>query len=131
MQRHKDVVTITQGDLDRLEPDQLLNDNIIEFYLKYLHREVITRDKDKFHFFNTFFWAKLRSTAANGEKKQVLSWTRNVNLFDKKFIFVPVNDGYASLKPLVDLTYTSRFRCKVSLERCGRMQSWASCTYSN
>ncbi len=92
------MVTLTQADVERLEPEQLLNDNIIEFYLKYLHEEALFPDnapqRDQFYFFNTFFWPKLQSLKSEDQMKNLLSWTRNVDIFKKRFLFVPINDGY-------------------------------------
>ncbi|ELR15572.1 uncharacterized protein ACA1_164210 [Acanthamoeba castellanii str. Neff] len=96
--RSRDVVTLTQADVERLEPEQLLNDNIIEFYLKYLYEEALFPDnapqRDQFYFFNTFFWPKLQSLKSEDQMKNLLSWTRNVDIFKKRFLFVPINDGF-------------------------------------
>jgi len=85
----RDVITLTQADIERLEPDQLLNDNIIEFYLKYLREEELRDIKDRIYFFNTFFWPKLKKN-----QMEVLSWTGEEDIFTKRFLFVPINEGY-------------------------------------
>lgn len=52
-----DSITITEGDMKRLEPEIFLNDNIIDFYLKYLLFK-IPELKIRFHIFNTFFYKR-------------------------------------------------------------------------
>jgi sentrin-specific protease 7 len=95
------VVTLTEADVERLEPEQLLNDNIIEFYLKYLYEEALfpgkNQQREQFYFFNTFFWPKLQSSKEEAQMIKLLSWTRNVDIFKKRFLFVPINDGYVTL----------------------------------
>lgn len=54
---HK-AVTITDKDLEVLQPFEFLNDTIIEFYLKYIRKNIL-KDDPKFYFFNSFFYAKL------------------------------------------------------------------------
>jgi hypothetical protein len=39
-------VAITRGDLDRLEPFEFLNDNLVDFYLKFMAREKRVVDND-------------------------------------------------------------------------------------
>lgn len=51
-------IEITKSDLDKV-PDNLLNDNIILFYLKLIHNEMIDPDKhNKTYIFNTYFYQK-------------------------------------------------------------------------
>lgn len=56
-------------------------------------------EKDRFHFFNSFFFRKLAdldrdpSRACEGRAAflRVHRWTTKVDLFGKDFIFIPVN----------------------------------------
>ena len=51
-------IEITKSDLDKV-PDNLLNDNIILFYLKLIHNEMIDQDKhNRSYIFNTYFYQK-------------------------------------------------------------------------
>ena len=51
-------IEISKSDLDRV-PDNLLNDNIIWFYLKLIHNELIDEEKrNKTYIFNTYFYQK-------------------------------------------------------------------------
>lgn len=84
-----------------------MNDVIIDFYLKYLYEEVMTvEQRAKTHIFSSFFYKRLTATSARqrhlerelkmtpAQKRhnRVKSWTKNVNLFDKDFIIIPINE---------------------------------------
>merc|ERR1711964_953424 len=90
-------VTITHGDLERCGYSQYLNDSIIDFYLKYLHNNMPKDLQGKVHIFNTFFYkryisAKGYSRASPVEKwESVQKWTKLVDIFEKDFLFIPIN----------------------------------------
>ncbi|OON22034.1 Ulp1 protease family, catalytic domain protein, partial [Opisthorchis viverrini] len=55
-----DSVTLTQADFDCLAPGGLLNDAIINFYLKYLYFEQLTDvQRQATYLFNCFFYSRL------------------------------------------------------------------------
>ncbi|KAG5678957.1 hypothetical protein PVAND_008575 [Polypedilum vanderplanki] len=95
-------LTITTYDYMCLGSDNYLNDVIIDFYLKYVHLEVLTeKQREKTHIFSQFFYKRLTTlvkdpksslTAAQKRHQRVQSWTKNVNLFEKDFIIVPINE---------------------------------------
>eukprot|EP00742_Colponemidia_sp_Colp-10_P010426 GILJ01011449.1.p1 GENE.GILJ01011449.1~~GILJ01011449.1.p1 ORF type:complete len:1212 (-),score=190.55 GILJ01011449.1:102-3737(-) len=99
------AVSITVSDIRRLRAGEFLNDSIIDFYLKYLQFQVIPEHlRDRFYFFNTFFYKRLILNSSDesdtdaqrkvGELgyEHVRKWTQNVDLFEKQFIFVPINE---------------------------------------
>ncbi|KAJ7965813.1 Ubiquitin-like-specific protease 2 [Quillaja saponaria] len=94
-----DAVSISKSDVDLLQPDIFVNDTIIDFYIKYLENQIQLEEKHRFHFFNSFFFRKLAdldknpSSASDGKAAflRVRKWTRKVNLFEKDYIFIPVN----------------------------------------
>ncbi|XP_021859933.1 probable ubiquitin-like-specific protease 2B isoform X2 [Spinacia oleracea] len=94
-----DAVVISKRDVDLLEPDTFLNDTIIDFYIKYLENEISSSERARFHFFNCFFFRKLADPDKNPSGvfdgkagyQRVRKWTRKVNLFEKDYIFIPVN----------------------------------------
>lgn len=94
-----DAVLISKRDVKLLEPDTFINDTIIDFYIKYLNNKIQTDRQQDFHFFNSFFFRKLAdldkdpSSACEGRAafQRVRKWTRKVNLFEKDYIFIPVN----------------------------------------
>lgn len=94
-----DAVSISKRDFDLLQPDTFVNDTIIDFYIKYLKNKIQPERRHRYHFFNSFFFRKLAdmdkdpSNAFDGRAAflRVRKWTRKVNLFEKDFVFIPVN----------------------------------------
>jgi Ulp1 family protease len=87
--KNKGAVTITEDDVKLLEPEEFLNDNIIEFYLKFIEQKIVSEDKKgQFHFFNTFFYKRFQRDGFEKVKK----WTGNIDIFEKDYLFIPIND---------------------------------------
>ena len=71
----------------------------MELIGRYLKSQIDPKEKHRFHFFNSFFFRKLAdldkdpSSASDGRAAflRVRKWTRKVNLFDKDYIFIPIN----------------------------------------
>uniref|UniRef100_A0A8C1ZDM3 SUMO specific peptidase 6b n=1 Tax=Cyprinus carpio TaxID=7962 RepID=A0A8C1ZDM3_CYPCA len=102
----KGGITITEDDLNCLEEGEFLNDVIIDFYLRYLVCEQQEKeDASKYHVFSSFFFKHLTQkdhrrlpgttdlsyVIQERRHSRVKTWTRGVNLFEKDFIFVPIN----------------------------------------
>ncbi|KAM9170203.1 sentrin-specific protease 7 isoform 3-T4 [Pangshura tecta] len=95
---------VTREDLECLEYGEFLNDVIIDFYLKYLLLEKAPKHlAERSHIFSSFFYKCLTRTGKNSEEdpklsvaqrrhKRVRTWTRHINIFNKDYIFVPVNE---------------------------------------
>lgn len=66
---------------------------------RYLKNKVMPDEKRRLHFFNSFFFRKLADPekdppdASKGgvAYQRVKKWTRKVNLFEKDYVFIPVN----------------------------------------
>ncbi|XP_002522657.2 probable ubiquitin-like-specific protease 2A isoform X3 [Ricinus communis] len=94
-----DAVSISKRDVELLRPETFINDTIIDFYIKFLKNKIQPEDQHRYHFFNSFFFRKLAdldkdpSGACEGRAafQRVRKWTKKVNLFEKDFIFIPVN----------------------------------------
>ncbi|ONK67201.1 uncharacterized protein A4U43_C06F17480 [Asparagus officinalis] len=94
-----DAVAISKRDIELLQPDTFINDTIIDFYVKYLKTRIPHNERHRFHFFNSFFFRKLADldkdpgSASEGRAAflRVRKWTRKVNIFEKDYIFIPVN----------------------------------------
>lgn len=94
-------ISICASDYLCLTPDLYLNDNIIDFYLKYVEVEVLTPEQqERTHIFSQFFYTRLTTVNMEMDPKiplaqkrhsRVASWTKNINLFEKDFIIVPIN----------------------------------------
>ncbi|XP_061610274.1 sentrin-specific protease 6 isoform X3 [Phyllopteryx taeniolatus] len=103
----KGGILVTNEDLHCLNDGEFLNDVIIDFYLKYLVLEKLKKeDSQRIHVFSSFFYRRLtqrekgsapdRSNNLPIHKRKhnrVKTWTRHVDLFDKDFIFVPINES--------------------------------------
>ncbi|KAI3672602.1 hypothetical protein L6452_38697 [Arctium lappa] len=97
-----DAVSVSKRDVDLLQPDTFVNDTIIDFYIKYLKNKIKPEERHRFHFFNSFFFRKLADLdkdpldAFEGKEafQRVRKWTRKVNLFQKDYVFIPVNYNY-------------------------------------
>ncbi|XP_073287104.1 probable ubiquitin-like-specific protease 2A isoform X2 [Primulina huaijiensis] len=93
-----DAVCISKKDVDLLQPMTFINDTVIDFYIKYLLNRMSV-EQHRFHAFNAFFFRKLadldqdKSRPWDGKKafQRVWKWTRNVNLFEKDYLLIPVN----------------------------------------
>ncbi|CAH0749698.1 unnamed protein product [Diatraea saccharalis] len=108
----KGGIPINTEDYMCLAQDQFLNDVIIDFYLKYLVHDVLTPlQREKTHIFSTFFYKRLTTKPSKVNKSsnphewdgsltpsqkrhaRVKTWTKNVNIFDKDYIVVPINEN--------------------------------------
>ncbi|XP_035278316.1 sentrin-specific protease 6 isoform X3 [Anguilla anguilla] len=102
----KGGISVTNEDLHCLNNGEFLNDVIIDFYLKYLFMEKLKKeDAHRSHMFSSFFYKRLNQRerrsvpdAANlpiqkRKHNRVKTWTRHVDLFQKDFIFVPINES--------------------------------------
>ncbi|XP_036397285.1 sentrin-specific protease 7-like isoform X2 [Megalops cyprinoides] len=99
----KGGITVTTEDLECLDSGEFLNDVIIDFYLKYLMLEKAPKTvAERSHIFSSFFYKQLTrkdnaSEEASGFSAQhrrhqrVRTWTRHVDIFNKDYLFVPVN----------------------------------------
>ena len=88
--------------------DQYLNDIIIDFYLNYLKLDKLSDEqRSKTHIFSSFFYNRLtkvtarqriekdrdvKLTPSQKRHERVKNWTKNVNIFDKDFVIIPINE---------------------------------------
>lgn len=107
----KGGLSINTEDYLCLAQDQFLNDVIIDFYLKYLILNLPEVLQQRVHVFSTFFYKRLTTkpvkasrrshpaeldpvlTAAQKRHARVEKWTKSVNLFEKDFIIIPINEN--------------------------------------
>jgi len=94
---------ISESDIQRLDPAIYLNDNLINFYIKLIENGFLSEErKKKCYFFNTYFMSQMGRLFAEVGKDltqfdyiydKMKKWTKKVNLFEKDFLFIPVNDN--------------------------------------
>uniref|UniRef100_A0A3Q1H2N8 Sentrin-specific protease 6 n=2 Tax=Anabas testudineus TaxID=64144 RepID=A0A3Q1H2N8_ANATE len=102
----KGGISVTNEDLHCLNDGEFLNDVIIDFYLKYLVLEKLRKDDaQRIHVFSSFFYKRLNQRERRNvpdatnlpiqkrKHNRVKTWTRHVDLFQKDFIFVPINES--------------------------------------
>ncbi|KAI6129977.1 hypothetical protein EV401DRAFT_681080 [Pisolithus croceorrhizus] len=90
------ALNIMRSDLKRLEPEEYLNDTLIEFGLKLWLSELREKDPllaDQIHVFSSFFYKKLNTKNVEEGFQSVRKWTAKVDLFSKKYIIVPINEN--------------------------------------
>jgi len=96
----KKRATVEFDDLRRLDDDEFLNDSLVSLFLRYLEHHMERGNNkvwQKMYFFNSYFYDTL-TKGANGKKgfnyEAVSKWTRNVDLFSRDFVVVPVNENF-------------------------------------
>ena len=104
-------VSVSTEDYYCLEEESFLNDTTIDFYFKWLQFSILKpEDRDRTHIFSTFFYKRLTTrpikqknkvhpveddpklSAADKRYERVKRWTKKMNIFDKDFIVVPINE---------------------------------------
>lgn len=94
--------SVTVQSYECLAANEYLDDAIIDFYAEYLHREILTPDqRQRTHFFSVHFYNVLTGRSARGKSsglsqaqkrhERVAKWTKDVNIFEKDFVIVPIN----------------------------------------
>ncbi|XP_046392119.1 uncharacterized protein LOC124160329 isoform X2 [Ischnura elegans] len=128
----KGGITINPEDYLCLGEEQFLNDVIIDFYLKYLTQSCLSEvDQSRTHVFSSFFYKRLTTrpvrsarrhhpvemdgSTSPAEKRhaRVKGWTKNVDIFEKDFIVIPINESAHWFLAII---------CFPGLEGCVRMR---------
>ncbi|CAF3354404.1 unnamed protein product [Rotaria sp. Silwood1] len=94
---------LSSEDLHCLNEGEYLNDNIIDFYLQYIYHEKLSEeDRKRTYLFNSFFYTRLTQkgnsdnsniSAAERRYNRVKRWLRDVDLFSKDYLIVPINQN--------------------------------------
>ncbi|KAH8928404.1 hypothetical protein BT69DRAFT_1212816 [Atractiella rhizophila] len=97
-------VSITYRDFNRLVPEEFLNDTLIEYGLRKIQHDLRAEGldvADQVHIFNSFFYKKLTHSVTEPRKKpskidyeSVRKWTSKVDIFDKKYVIIPINEQH-------------------------------------
>jgi Ulp1 family protease len=88
------AVIITNNDMSRLDDKRFLNDVLMDAYPKILQDE---HPQKQIHIFSSLFFTRLTKSGKNAHERsktikyeQVKKWTKNVNLFEKEYIIIPI-----------------------------------------
>ncbi|XP_030042767.1 sentrin-specific protease 3 [Microcaecilia unicolor] len=74
---------LSMDDLGTLYGQNWLNDQVMNMYGDLVMDTV----PEKVHFFNSFFYDKLRTKGYDGVKR----WTKNVDIFNKELLLIPIH----------------------------------------
>jgi Ulp1 protease family, C-terminal catalytic domain len=82
-------ITIRIEDYDRLESEVWLNDSLVDFFMLWISRDIHNIHASDVHFFTSHFYSTLTKKGSEG----VTTWTakKNIDIFQKKLIFIPIN----------------------------------------
>lgn len=96
-------ITVTSEDIPCLAEGEFLNDVIIDFYLKFVFFEKLKpEDRERTHILSSFFYKRLTQKNNDSDNhaslpermhSQVKTWTKSVDIFNKDFVFVPINEN--------------------------------------
>ncbi|GFQ05929.1 ubiquitin-like-specific protease 1d [Phtheirospermum japonicum] len=93
-------VEIRNSDMECLAPQSYLSSPIMNFYIRYLQKPTSpgTRKRCDYHFFNTYFYKKLKQDVLNTFEKETSfakfrRWWKGVNIFEKAYIFLPIHES--------------------------------------
>jgi hypothetical protein len=85
-------LVVNGNDVATLKPHQLLNDVIINSWLKWLTTPRSRNDTNSdVHVFSSYF---ISAVMANGYNKSLQRWLKKVNIFEKKLLLFPIHAGY-------------------------------------
>ncbi|XP_060186514.1 ubiquitin-like-specific protease 1D isoform X6 [Lycium barbarum] len=91
-------VEICCSDMESLAPEAYLSSTIMNFYIRYLQKTKLHADVDAYHFFNTYFYQKLKEAVLTKQNEKEASfvrlrrWWKGVNIFEKAYIFLPIHE---------------------------------------
>lgn len=96
---HNGTVELHKECLICLEPDEYLNDTVVQFYLAYLLKEVCPpKTRSKVHIFDSIFYEQVEKifqdeTIDYEKLAQIKRWYGDVDIFEKDFLIFPVCSG--------------------------------------
>ncbi|KAG5522241.1 hypothetical protein RHGRI_034430 [Rhododendron griersonianum] len=90
-------IEICYSDMECLNPQAYLSSTIMNFYIRYLQRNSPTRARRDYHFFNTYFYNKLKEAVLkkNDQESYFIKfrrWWKGVNIFHKAYILLPIHE---------------------------------------
>lgn len=89
-------ITVTVEERKRLKERLYLNDSLIDFYIKYLQMGLQSQARcpENVPFFYSSFFFKRMIQKRPIDYSGVKSWTKDIDIFKRKYIFVPICDSY-------------------------------------
>ncbi|XP_065875413.1 ubiquitin-like-specific protease 1D isoform X2 [Euphorbia lathyris] len=95
-----ELVEICFSNINCLDPEGFLTSEIMNFYIRYLRLQMSPTNNGlcDYHFFNTFFYKKLKQAVSHkGSDKEssfikFRRWWKGVNIFQKAYVFIPIHE---------------------------------------
>ena len=94
----KFAISITKYDASRLNPEEYLNDTVIEFYLRYLETQAPDNYDNNFRFSSFFYSNFIRNDNSGSRAKdmdqgyqRVKSYTKK-EVFESEYVIIPINE---------------------------------------
>lgn len=89
--------TVDRQDIIRLNEGEFLNDNVLQFYLRYLEEKTKTQHPEvakRVLFMNPFFYQRLTKGKGRShiDYDGIKRWTAKVDVFAYDYVIVPVNE---------------------------------------
>lgn len=89
--------TVDRQDIIRLNEGEFLNDNVLQFYLRYLEEKTKTQHPEvakRVLFMNPFFYQRLTKGKGRShiDYEGIKRWTAKVDVFAYDYVIVPVNE---------------------------------------
>ncbi|CAL5418949.1 unnamed protein product [Camellia sinensis] len=92
-------IEICYSDMECLAPEAYLSSTIINFYIRYLQHPTSSTDRVRcdYHFFNTYFYKKLKEAVLKSNKESIFAkfrrWWKGVSIFHKAYILLPIHEN--------------------------------------
>lgn len=98
-------IPVNTDDYQCLAGEEYLNDIIMDFYLKHIHYALLSDiDRERTYIFSAHFYTRLTTksnvtkpserglklTAAQKRHSRVKTWTKNIDIFKKDFVIIPI-----------------------------------------
>jgi sentrin-specific protease 7 len=81
--------------LKKIVDGEYLNDSLIDMKIKHMVLHLAQEQRAFFHCFSCMFYARVTQVRNAKEGYELVSrWTKNVDLFQKDFILVPINYSF-------------------------------------
>lgn len=106
-------------DFKMLGSNEFVNDILVEYYLNYWYNKHLSdEDKNRTYIFSTYFYSILSKSFSTTEHdlklppskvrhERVRKWTKNVDIFKKDFIFIPINESLHWFMAVICFPYLS------------------------
>jgi Ulp1 family protease len=91
-------ISITSNELLRLPEGVYLNDSLVDFDLRLIFDRSSENVRIQTHIFSSFFYRKISEAG-------FCEMLTKVNVFEKSFIFIPINEAYNGMAKLIIIGY--------------------------